>query len=675
MAKLRVALVQLDAVVGDLAGNATRVAAALDQAAGLGADLVAFPELVLAGYPPEDLLLKPAFVAENLEALDRVVEHAGEQVAVIGFVDLVQAPGPRNGGGSDGAGSAPRGGAGDPLAAGRLARQAAVRGAPKRLRNAAAVARQGRLLAVYHKRVLPNYAVFDEDRWFAPGSGDPVVVDVAGIPVGVTICEDLWFPGGPVLACARAGARLVVNINASPYARGRTEERLDVLRERVGETGVAIAYVNLVGGQDELVFDGASMVVDRAGTLLAAAPQFEEAVLLVDLEEAEDGSLGVASWGIEPPSWPPAAERAPLVGAPGRASLAAPEASAHRAAHPEPPRGCSAARVDEGQEPPDRRSRELAVRMAATWPTTGEEEVYEALVLGTRDYLAKNGFSEALVGLSGGIDSSLVATVAVDALGSTRVHGIAMPSRYSSTASVEDAARLSANLGIDFAIVAIEAAHATLAQSLAEVLGGLPTGLADENLQARIRGVILMTISNARGWIVLTTGNKSELATGYSTLYGDSAGGFAVIRDVPKTLVYRLACWRNARAGVELIPERVLMKPPSAELRPDQRDDQSLPPYEVLDPILEGIVERDASVGELVAEGFDPHTVLAVARLVDAAEYKRRQSPPGVRITHRAFGKDRRMPITNAYREGLAGLQASDLRDAPAGRAPSAVAR
>jgi NAD+ synthase (glutamine-hydrolysing) len=388
------------------------------------------------------------------------------------------------------------------------------------------------------------------------------------------------------VAQAEAGARLIVNLNASPYSQGRRAERLAMLAERVAETGCVIAYVNQIGGQDELVFDGASVVMAADGELLGAAAQFREEVLVVDVEVDGDGSA------------------------------------------PQPVRSLSP-------------------------PLEPEAEVYEALVLGTRDYVDKNGFTDAVIGLSGGIDSSLVATIAVDALGSDNVHGVTMPSRYSSGGSVDDAVTLAAHLGIDIATAPIEDAHRTLASVLSPLLGAEPEGLTDENLQSRIRGVLLMALSNANDWIVLTTGNKSEMATGYSTLYGDSAGGFAVIKDVEKTLVYRLCRYRNRREGFDLIPEPVLTKAPSAELRPDQRDDESLPPYEVLDPILAGYVEGDHSPEELVAAGFDRHAVEQVVRLVDRAEYKRRQMPPGVRISRKAFGKDRRMPITNQYRSGV----------------------
>ena len=548
MARLRLAACQIDTVVGDLVGNVERVLASLAEAEAAGADLAVFPELTVTGYPPEDLLGRPSFVAENLLALERIVAATGRCAAVVGYVDT------------------------DP---------------DGRLVNAAALCADGRVVGRYGKRLLPNYGVFDEQRWFTPGTEPWASHPVAGVPVGITVCEDMWFPDGPVAAQVGAGARLVVNLNASPYSRGRRQQRLAVLADRVAESGCAIAYVNQVGGQDELVFDGASVVVAQDGTVVASAAQFAEEVLVVDLDvDVEPGAAGP----------PPATRLAPVLG---------PEA-----------------------------------------------EVYAALVLGTRDYVAKNGFTDAVIGLSGGIDSSLVAVVAADALGPGHVHGVTMPSRYSSAGSVDDAVALAGNLGIDVATVPIEGAHRALAASLAPLLGDEPAGLTDENLQSRIRGVLLMALSNERGWIVLTTGNKSEMATGYSTLYGDSAGGFAVIKDVEKTLVYRLCRYVNERAGRELVPEAVLTKAPSAELRPDQRDDQSLPPYEVLDPVLAGYVEGDRSAEELIADGFDPAAVERVVALVDRAEYKRRQMPPGVRISAKAFGKDRRMPITNRYRSG-----------------------
>jgi len=566
---LRVAAAQLNTVVGDLSGNVDQVLAALAGAEATGADLCVLPELAIPGYPPEDLLLKPAFVADNLAALDKVASATRQCAVVVGYVGATP----------DGTG----------------------------LANAAAICAGGRVAGIYRKRFLPNYGVFDEQRWFVPSDETPTLFGVAGAWVGISICEDVWFPDGPVAQQGRAGADVVLNLNASPYNRGRRDQRLAMLRQRVDEAGCAIVYVNQVGGQDELVFDGDSLVMGRDGTLLANGVQFEPDLIVVDLPVPVPDPRG------------PDRKLPRLVVTEARA--------AERPAAPPPP---------------------------LPQPLAGDAEVYAALVLGTRDYLGKNGFTDAVIGLSGGIDSSLVATIAVDALGPERVHGISMPSRYSSEGSRQDAGALAQNLGIDLRVVAIEEAHVAMTSMLAGVLGREPAGLTDENLQSRLRGVLLMGISNAKGWIVLTTGNKSEMATGYSTLYGDSAGGFAVIKDVPKTLVYELCRYRNTRAVLDAqpapIPDSVLDKPPSAELRPDQRDDQSLPPYEVLDPVLQGYVEGDRTAPDLVAEGFDPAVVDLVVRLVDGAEYKRRQMPPGVRITTKAFGKDRRMPIPTRYR-------------------------
>ena len=467
---------------------------------------------------------------------------------------------------------------------------------------------------MYHKRILPNYGVFDEERWFAPGTTPLQLYEIGGVVIGVSVCEDAWFAHGPVALQGRAGASVVVNINASPYSMGRMDDRMSVMRDRVVEGGCALAYVNQVGGQDELVFDGGSFVLDATGAVVASAEQFTETVHLVDIDVPDHGAVE-------------SGEPLPVVSVPTTSS-----------------------------------GRRNGLSAPVATPLSLEEEVYGALVLGTRDYLAKNGFTDVVIGLSGGIDSSLVAAVAVDALGPDHVHGLSMPSRYSSDGSRTDAPALAQNLGIELFTVAVEDAHATLGAVLSPVLGGPPLGLADENLQSRIRGILLMAVSNAKGWIVLTTGNKSELATGYSTLYGDSAGGFAVIKDVPKTLVYRLCVDRNKRAGVAVIPQSVLDKPPSAELRPDQRDDQALPAYEILDPVLDALVNDDRSVAEVVADGYDAELVSRVAGLVDSAEYKRRQSPLGVRISPRAFGKDRRMPITNRYKDR------STVSEMPTGR-------
>jgi NAD+ synthase (glutamine-hydrolysing) len=568
VARLRIAACQLNTVVGDLDGNVAALLAMLDRAEAAGCDVAVFPELAVTGYPPEDLLLKPGFVADNLASLEKVAARTGRCAAIVGFVDRRHD-----------------------------------------LHNSAAVCAHGRVQGVYHKRLLPNYAVFDEQRYFAPGQGDPVLFVIGGVRVGVSICEDIWSPNGPAAAQAAGGAELVVNLNASPYYAGRLGERERMLGTRAADASCALVYVNQVGGQDELVFDGASLVLDASGAVLARAAQFVEDVMVVDLD-------------VRP------AFRKRLLDPRGRVSSS------------------PLAQVTVTTEPADYDGR---VDPTCAEPLPREREIYEALVLGTRDYAGKNGFTDVVLGLSGGVDSSLVAAIAVDALGPDRVHGVAMPSRYSSEGSRTDAARLAEVLAIDLRTIPIEPAHRAFLEMLAPSFAGLEEGLAEENVQARARGVTLMALSNKFGWLVLTTGNKSEMATGFSTLYGDSAGGFAVIKDVPKLMVYALCRDLNARAGREIIPEAVLVKPPSAELRPDQRDDQSLPPYDVLDPILEAYVEDDLTAGELEAAGFNPDLVRRVVGLVDRAEYKRRQYPPGVRVTPKAFGKDRRVPITNRY--------------------------
>jgi NAD+ synthase (glutamine-hydrolysing) len=567
VARLRVAAAQLDVVVGDLDGNARRVLAAYERAEDAGCDLVVFPELTVTGYPPEDLLLRPAFVAESLETLDKIAARTGRCVAVVGFPE----PG-------------------------------------RDLANAAAVCGNGTVFGVYRKHLLPNYAVFDEQRYFVPGTEAGPLFTIGGVKVGVSICEDAWSPDGPILTQAAGGAELIVNLNASPYYAGRLRERETMLATRAADASVPIVYANLVGGQDELVFDGASLVFDERGYLVARAKQFVEDLLVVDLD-------------VRPTF------RKRLLDPRGRAR--APELATVAISDASPTERAQLPRVEPVAEP--------------------VEEVYRALVLGTRDYVRKNGFSDVVIGLSGGVDSSLVAAIASDALGAEHVHGVLMPSRYSSEGSLTDAHALAERLGISTYTVPIEPAHEAFEGMLAPIFEASAHGLAEENVQSRIRGNILMTISNKFGWIVLTTGNKSEMATGYATLYGDMAGGFAVIKDVPKTLVYALCHNLNERAGREIIPAAVLEKPPSAELRPDQKDTDSLPPYEVLDPIIEGYVEDDLSVGELVAQGHDDELVRRVARMIDRNEYKRRQAPPGVRVSPKAFGKDRRLPITNRW--------------------------
>jgi NAD+ synthase (glutamine-hydrolysing) len=567
MPRLRVAAAQLDLVVGDLDGNVARILTAYEQAEAAGCDLVAFPELAVTGYPPEDLLLRPSFVAGAGDALEKIAARTGRTAAIVGFPE-----------------------------------------ARRDLFNAAAVCANGRVLGVYRKHLLPNYAVFDEQRYFSPSTVDGPLFVIAGVRVGVTICEDAWSPTGPILTQAAGGAELVVNVNASPYYAGRLPEREAMLATRAADASVPVVYTNLVGGQDELVFDGASMVFDEGGHLVARGRQFAEDLLVVDLD-------------VRP------AFRRRLLDPRGR---------------------MRAARLEEVTVSEPRIS-EPTARSRIEPLLDPVHEVYEALVLGTRDYVQKNGVADVFVAVSGGIDSSLVATIAADALGADHVTGVLMPSRFSSEGSVTDALALAENIGIRTVTVPIEPAHAAFLEMLEDPFGADP-GLAGENLQARIRGTILMALSNKLGGLVLTAGNKSEMATGYATLYGaDMTGAFAVIKDVPKMLVYALARDRNERAGGPLIPTAVIEKPPSAELRPDQRDSDSLPEYADLDPVIEGYVEGDLSIAELQAAGYDAETVRRVAHLVDRNEYKRRQAPPGVRVSPKAFGKDRRLPITNRW--------------------------
>ena len=573
MKPVRIALAQINVTVGDIDGNADKIVRVIGEAEALGADIVALPELAVTGYPPEDLLLKPEFIAANRRALDTIAAKTRAIVAVVGFAHRQDD-----------------------------------------LYNAAALLHDRRVVATYHKAYLPTYSVFDEDRYFRAGE-EQRVFEIAGGIVGVSICEDIWYPDGPPVAQALdGGAELLVNISSSPYYMGRSEARRCMLATRAADTCAFIAYVNLVGGQDELVFDGASMVLAPDGELIARAPSFEEDLLVVDID-------------LE------AAFRQRLHDPRRRKRVRAveiPRVSITTAPRSEKP----------GQGP-----------LTVAEPLSKEAEVYQALVLGTRDYVRKNGFEKVIIGLSGGIDSSLVAAVAADALGPENVVGVTMPSRFTSDDSNTDAAALAANLGLELRTVPIEPAFASFQTMLKDQTPDGP-GIVQENLQARIRGNILMAISNAYGWLVLTTGNKSELSTGYCTLYGDMAGGFAVIRDVPKTLVYQLAHYLNQAAGKELIPRRVMEKAPSAELKPNQKDSDTLPPYDLLDPILQAYVEEDRPVGEIVAMGNELATVAKATWLVDHSEYKRRQAPPGVRITPRALGRDRRLPITNRFRGG-----------------------
>jgi NAD+ synthase (glutamine-hydrolysing) len=569
---VRVALCQVNTVVGDLQGNLERLFAGLEEAEAAGCDLAVFPELAITGYPPEDLLLRRGFVAENLRMLERFAARTGSCAAVVGFVDSA-----------------------------------------RDLYNAAAVCAGGSVQGTYRKRHLPNYAVFDEQRYFAPGSGPATLFDIAGTTVGVSVCEDAWNPVGPIAWQAAGGAELHVSLNASPYFGGRQVERERMLTTRAADAACTIVYVNQVGGQDELVFDGGSMVVSPTGEVIARADHFVEQTMVVDLQ-------------VEP-VW-----RKRLLDPRGR-----------DAAEPLP--------VVRVSEPSGRTAIDPAHTPTVAPALERCDEVYRALVLGTRDYVRKNGFTDVVLGLSGGIDSSLVTVIAADAVGPDRVHAVALPSRYSTEHSITDAEKLCANLGVELRTIAIEPSFAPMLESLAPSFEGTESDVTEENIQGRIRATLLMALANKfRGWLVLICGNKSELAVGYTTIYGvDMAGGFAVIKDVAKTLVYELAEARNQAAGYDLIPRSVLDKPPSAELAPGQVDQDSLPPYDILDPIVEAYVEHDLTVEDLVQRGHDPDLVRRVARMIDIAEWKRRQAPVGVRVTAKAFGRDRRMPITNRF--------------------------
>ena len=582
MRTFRLAMAQINVTVGDLDGNTAKIIDYIDKARALKADLVVFPELAVTGYPPEDLVLKPQFVRDNIDCVRRIAESSEDIATVFGFLDGDSDAGP------------PRGDDFAPIVT--------------RAYNAAGVASDLQLVDVYHKVHLPNYGVFDEDRYFIPGDRCPVYI-VNGTSVGVNVCEDIWYPDGPMMTQSHAGAEVIVNINGSPFHAGKGTERRNMLSRRAADNGVFVAYVNMVGGQDELVFDGGSMVFDPSGQLIARGSQFREELIVVDLEVEAAFPGGRASRS----STPTGSEIKTV--------------SAYTADSERPP-------------------------LPRMQPTTydGVGEVYAALVLGTRDYVRKCGFDRALVALSGGIDSSLVAAIAADALRGENVVGVAMPSRFSSEGSVLDARAVADNLGIELREIPIEESFSAFLGALGPHFDGTEWGVAEENLQSRVRGNLIMALSNKFGWLVLTTGNKSEMATGYATIYGDMAGGFAVIKDVPKMLVYELARHRSSLGPTPVIPQTVLEKAPSAELRPNQKDEDSLPPYSVLDPILKAYVEEDRSFDEIVAAGFDEAVVKRVVTLVDRSEYKRRQAPPGIKITPRNFGRDRRMPIANRYR-------------------------
>ena len=576
MRKFRLALAQIDVAVGDLEGNAKKIIEYIGRAREVGADLVAFPEMAIPGYPPEDLLFKPQFIRENLARLEQITAASKGIAVVTGFID------------SD-----------------------------RDVYNAAAFIYDGQLIGKYHKMYLPNYGVFDEDRYFKTGTKCPVYT-INGTPVGVNICEDIWYATGPTVVQRAAGAELIVNINGSPFHAGKRSFREKMLATRAADNGLFVAYVNLVGGQDELVFDGDSMIYDPEGEAVAHANQFREELLVADLDVES-----VFRSRLRDPR--PRKERDRMLDEIGTPVLV--DVSGYSA---------------NGEKP------DIPEQDRAAFDEVGE--VYEALVLGTRDYVRKCGFSKVLIALSGGIDSTIVAAIAVDALGSENVVVIAMPSRYSSEGSVSDAKTLADNLGIEMWTVPIEEPFTAFLNTLSPHFEGTEWGVAEENIQSRIRGNLIMAMSNKFGWLVLTTGNKSEMATGYATIYGDMAGGYAVIKDVPKILVYELCRYRNRVAGKDLIPQTVIDKPPSAELRPDQVDEDSLPPYSVLDPILKAYVEDDLSYDEIIGVGYSEEDVKRAITLVDRNEYKRRQAPPGIKITPRNFGRDRRMPIANRYR-------------------------
>ncbi len=574
MRRLRVGMAQINTTVGDFAGNTRKILETITEARVLEVDLLAFPELAICGYPPEDLLFKQRFIEENLRHLTKVIEASSGISLVVGFVDSGEA-----------------------------------------IYNAAAIIHDGKLVGVFHKIYLPNYGVFDENRYFRAGN-ECQVFTIAGVGVGVNICEDIWYEEGPAASQAHSGAEVIVNISASPYHQDKGSSRQRMLATRASDNVAIIVYNNLVGGQDELVFDGNSMVLDEQGQLIAKGKQFEEDLVIVDLD-------------IESVS----RRRLQRPGRKRQKQAEAPETNITKLMVSEAPSSPT--------KPP------LPKRQIQEHTLTGE--VYQALVLGTRDYAHKNGFQKVVMGLSGGIDSSLVATIAVDALGNSNVVGIAMPSRYSSPGSISDAELLAKNLDIRLITIPIEKAFQSYLEMLAETFEGTQPNVAEENIQARIRGNIWMAVSNKFGWLVLTAGNKSEMATGYATLYGDMAGGFAVIKDVPKTMVYQLCDHRNSIAQSKLIPATVIDKPPSAELKPDQKDVDSLPAYELLDPVITAYAEEDKSVEQIVAMGFDEEMVNKVVRLIHMSEYKRRQAPPGIKITPRAFGRDRRLPITNRF--------------------------
>ncbi len=544
---MRIAGAQINLLVGGLDANEARIAEVMDWAETAGADVLLLPELAVTGYPPEDLVLRLGFVEDNLDVVRRLAIRSGRCAAVVGFVDLINGRARESGDASE-----------------------------RKVANAAAILHEGEWKATYRKILLPNYGVFDEERYFAPGDEPGFLWEIAGVPTGISICEDIWLPDGPPQVQAEAGAKVLLNINGSPYHHGKALEREKMLGDRARAAGVPVVYLNMVGGQDELVFDGHSVVLAPSGEVVHRSPQFEEDRFLIDLDLDDPGPGQVS----------------PLLGT--------------------------------------------------------EEEIYRAVQLGLGDYVRKNGFQQVVIGLSGGIDSALTAVIAADALGPDSVIGVSMPSRFSSEHSKTDAEDLAKRLGIRFESIPIDVVFQAYLDTLGPIFEGTESGVAEENIQARIRGATLMAISNKFGPMVLATGNKSEMAAGYATIYGDMVGGYSVLKDIFKTTVYKLAAWRNSVSDV--IPESTIAKPPSAELRPNQKDSDSLPPYDELDPILRLYIEEDRGVEEIIALGHDPNTVRRMTRLVDRNEYKRRQAAPGVKITTKSFGRDRRLPITNGYR-------------------------
>jgi NAD+ synthase (glutamine-hydrolysing) len=563
MSSLRLGMAQINCTVGDLEGNTAKIKHYVEQSADQGVDVICFPELAITGYPPEDLLFKSQFIKRNLDCVDELARCSKqrEQVIVVGFVDCCQ----------------------------------------QNIYNAAAVIHRGAVIGVYHKFHLPNYGVFDEQRYFKGGSRLPLF-NIQGIGVGVNICEDIWFEDSPIRRQVQDGAQIIINISASPYHMSKWKERQQLLSRRARENGVWIAYNNLVGGQDELVFDGHGMLVNPQGEVIASGRQFEEELIVADIKP------------------PPAGKDYPWPNA------------GHIVVYPP---------AESSTKPPLVRHNPQLLSQ--------EAEIYQALMLGLKDYVAKNGFSRVVVGLSGGIDSALTAVIASDALGSENVELVFMPSKYSSETSCRDAQQLAHNLGAHFSDIPIQEIFSHYLKLLKEPFAGLPPDIAEENLQARIRGNLLMALSNKHGWLVLATGNKSEISVGYATIYGDMVGGFAVLKDVPKLLVYKLSEYRNQTEHKDIIPRSILEKAPSAELRHDQRDTDSLPPYDILDPIIEAYVEKDLDVNQIQALGYDESTISRIIKMIDRSEYKRRQAPLGIKITPRAFGKDRRMPVTNRF--------------------------